>query len=137
MMDQPTNDRPDARRDNKAGVFIMMGILIILIVVIGIGQHIETNRIMKSGVFVIGKITGWSNNRGVSVFYTYEFAGHQYHEQGGVDLKRESIGSFYLVRINPKTPTESILLKDFCLSDSVRLKQPDSGWRENPMDEGR
>ena len=113
-MDQHINDHPEARRDNKAAGFVMMVILIILIVVASIGQHIETNQIMKSGVFVIGKITGWRNNKGISVFYTYDFAGHQYHEQGGVDLKKESIGSFYLVKINPKTPTESRLLKEYC-----------------------
>jgi len=92
----------------------MMGIIIIMIVVIGIRQNIATNQIMKSGVFVIGKITGWSNNRGVSVFYTYDFRGRTYHETNGANLKRESIGSFYLVKINPKTPTESRLLKEYC-----------------------
>ena len=111
----------------------MIGIIIIMIVVIGIGQNMETNQIMKSGVFVIGKITGVRDYKGTSVFYTYDFAGHRYHETDGVNLKRESIGSFYLVKINPKTATESRLLKDYCLGDSVQLKQPDSGWRENPM----
>jgi len=129
-MDQHAN----GRSDNKAGGIIMIGIIIIVIVVIVMGQNMETNQIMKSGVFVIGKITGWRDNRGISVFYTYDFEGHTYHETDGVSLKKESIGSFYLIKINPKTPTESKLLKDYCLGDSVQLKQPDSGWRENPMD---
>jgi len=119
---------------NNIAYTLVVGMLLIIATFTTIKDIQEGNRISRSGVFVIGRIVNVRHRRGTSIEYEYNFGGERFHSSEGILLKDQSIGATYLVKVNPKAPSESRLLKEYYLTDSIRLEQPDSGWQKNPLD---
>jgi hypothetical protein len=118
--------------ENKAYVILLLVFLIMVIFLISREKR-TTNKILKSGVFVIGRIVKIRHTRGTSIEYEYNFIGQKFHSSEGMHVINEYVGARYLIKINPNSPSESRLLKEYFIPDSVLLKQPDSGWTSKPV----
>jgi hypothetical protein len=118
--------------NNKAYVILFLIFIVIVIFLISREKR-TTNKILKSGVFVTGRIVKIRHTRGTTIEYEYNFIGQKFHSSEGMHVINEYVGAMYLIKINPNSPSESRLLKDYFIPDSVLLQQPDSGWTSNPV----
>jgi len=118
---------------NNVAYTIILAIILIFASITTIRETKERREVLRSGVFVIGRIVNVRHRRGTSIEYEYNFGRERFHSSEAKLVDDESIGATYLVKVNPKAPSESRLLKEYHLADSIQLKQPDSGWKKNPL----
>jgi hypothetical protein len=117
----------------RPGYGFILLIFVAMVIFTTVQERQAENKIEKNLVYVVGKIVNIRSRRGTSIEYEYDFNHQTYHSSEGMHVKYEYIGARFLVKINSKAPSDSRLLAKYFISDSMSLRQPDSGWTINPI----
>lgn len=108
------------------GVFILFGLIIIIY------KNHNNSQLIKEGNFTIGKYVNSKVIKGGTLHYYIFKVKDKKYKKGQQTGNKGKKGKLYFVIFNPKNPTQSRLLMNIPVPDTIK-EIPENGWKELPI----